>query len=191
MKITNIRKESIGALILGLAVAAIAYAVFVFSFYDVYILSRAHLAETKMQAVQVNMMAGLKADAIFRQHEFIAHSKLLKIQAEHAGLLTEARKRGFPAYLKAFNDYQNVYGQAKRDYAREMRLVKIETDFLKREARSRSSRIMREARLEFDPLVLLVMGRVSSQGVVGYFYDPKTGKVVPRLKNQLNITKER
>ncbi|MCP4652770.1 MAG: hypothetical protein GY858_05230 [Candidatus Omnitrophica bacterium] len=190
-KNTTFSREFLGGLLIGAVAALIIYAVFVFCFYDVHLLCRLRVAGVRLQAEQIEHEADHRSSEILQTEEMAARKKLLAVQGKWVSRLGKAREDGLRQYVKTYFQYSKERNEARLNYSALMQSAKERAIGIKESARVETKALIDKAKKETSLVPLLLRGKMNQRSITGYFYDPDTGSIEPRLDLQLKIKEEK
>ena len=171
----SIFKDIASGIFIAAIILFICYIVFIFNFYDIYLYCKLMRTNVEFQARQIEREANLKAEEILLKEEAKAY-KDFSLSAW--GYMEQKEKTGlnmiFDKTVKMLN--------ARNRYKDRLKQAQKKAETVKLEAKKSKDTLIGKAKKDFCPFYLVLMGNTKSQlSTTGYFYDPKTGDIVPKL----------
>jgi hypothetical protein len=183
----NLKKFCSGCLgggVLACGILVVLYSVSVFYFYEVFAHSSLIVSNARLHAEQFEYEAVRAADTMIREKQFEVDRKLLSFRSAWIPVFSEAKKSGFKEFLKAYGTYRNAYRDSELALNEELERVRAGSLKLKRNAENKRSLLIKSAKEDTNPFIVVISALTKKKPACGYRYDPSLGIIEPRYDGE-------
>jgi len=179
-KKSNWGKEVKSGLFLAFIICTAIFILLLLSFFDLYTMSNLRLNQAKMYSDKIYRQESLRAEALFDEGELNARKDFLNAYQSAMVDFNHSCPGGIYSYWSAFGKYWESYLSARKVYHAQVAALNKEREMIRTNASQEGEQIMKKARSEIDPLYLIFKGKERGR-VLGYFYDPASGRLEPQV----------